>query len=77
MLILTRKKGQSILISNDIEIIVTAVENDQVKIGVKAPSHIKIFRKEIYDAVQQSNQEAVSQAVSLDQLRQMMNLEDA
>ncbi|WP_331436769.1 carbon storage regulator [Gordoniibacillus kamchatkensis] len=46
LLILTRKKGQSILLGNNIEIFISAVDGDQVKIGIEAPKDITILRKE-------------------------------
>lgn len=60
MLVLTRKKGESIIISENIEIIILGVEGDTVKIGVNAPKDIEIHRKELYLAIQQSNEEASS-----------------
>ncbi|WP_274654193.1 carbon storage regulator CsrA [Paenibacillus humicola] len=59
MLILTRKKGQSIIINNNIEIVISAIDGDQVKIGINAPEEVNILRKEVFDAVQQSNKEAI------------------
>ncbi|MGG4216674.1 carbon storage regulator CsrA [Paenibacillus jamilae] len=59
MLVLTRKKGESIVIQNDIVITVLSVEGDTVKIGVSAPKDIDIYRKEVFDAIQQNNQIAV------------------
>lgn len=65
MLILTRKEGQSIIINNNIEILISSIDGEQVKIGINAPQDIHILRKEVYDAVQSSNRAAVN--VSLDQ----------
>ncbi|CQR58625.1 carbon storage regulator CsrA [Paenibacillus riograndensis] len=59
MLVLSRKKGESIVIQNDIVVTVLAVEGDVVKIGISAPKDIDIYRKEIFDAIQQNNQSAV------------------
>ncbi|OBZ07899.1 carbon storage regulator [Bacillus sp. FJAT-27264] len=59
MLVLTRKKGESIVIQNDIVVTVLSVEGDIVKIGISAPKDIDIYRKEIFDAIQQNNQNAV------------------
>ncbi|MHB0883682.1 carbon storage regulator CsrA [Paenibacillus sp. SEL1] len=59
MLVLTRKKGESIVIQNDIVITVLSVEGDTVKIGISAPKDIDIYRKEVFDAIQQNNQIAV------------------
>ncbi|MBU9739366.1 carbon storage regulator CsrA [Diplocloster agilis] len=58
MLILTRKKGESIKIGDDIEIFVTDVKGDKVRIGISAPEHMKISRTELYLTVE-NNKEAV------------------
>ncbi|GGD10889.1 carbon storage regulator CsrA [Pontibacillus salipaludis] len=58
MLILNRKKDESIQIGDDIEIKVVAVEGDQVKIGIEAPRSVDVYRKEIYIKIQEENQEA-------------------
>ncbi|KGP91400.1 carbon storage regulator CsrA [Pontibacillus chungwhensis BH030062] len=58
MLILNRKKEESIQIGDDIEIKVVAVEGDQVKIGIEAPRSVDVYRKEIYIKIQEENQEA-------------------
>ncbi|KPU26429.1 carbon storage regulator [Caloranaerobacter sp. TR13] len=60
MLVLTRKKNESIVINGDIEIIVVGVEDGKVKLGIKAPKNIEIHRKEIYEAIQKENQKAAS-----------------
>ncbi|NOU79249.1 carbon storage regulator CsrA [Paenibacillus sp. LMG 31459] len=59
MLVLTRKKGESIVIQNNIVVTVLSVEGDIIKIGISAPKDIDIYRKEIFDAIQQNNQNAV------------------
>lgn len=58
MLVLSRKKGESIVISEEIEVTVLSVEGDTVKLGIKAPKQIEIFRKEILASVQENNQGA-------------------
>ncbi|MDP4104072.1 MAG: carbon storage regulator CsrA [Bacillota bacterium] len=63
MLVLTRKNGESIKIGDDIEITIISGKNDQVKIGIKAPKDVEIFRKEIYDQIIMENQQA-SQDIS-------------
>lgn len=50
MLIVSRKKSESILIGDDIEVIVTEVGADRVKIGIKAPKGVPILRKELLEA---------------------------
>jgi carbon storage regulator len=58
MLVLTRKIKEAIQIGDDIEITVLAISGDQVKLGINAPKHIEIHRKEIYLAIQKENSEA-------------------
>lgn len=59
MLVLTRKLKESIMINGDIEITVLSMEGDQVKLGINAPKHIDIHRKEIYLSIQQENSDAI------------------
>ncbi|PQP84587.1 carbon storage regulator [Paenibacillus sp. PCH8] len=60
MLVLSRKKGESIIIQDNIEITVLAVEGDTVRIGISAPKHIDIFRKEVYASIQEANRESAT-----------------
>ncbi|MCI8858212.1 MAG: carbon storage regulator CsrA [Lachnospiraceae bacterium] len=60
MLALTRKKGESIIVDNDIEISILELRGDQVKIGITAPKEVPIYRKEVYIQIQKENQAAVS-----------------
>lgn len=69
MLILTRKKDESIMIGDNIEIIVTGIEEGKVKLGIKAPKNIDIHRKEIYEEIRKENKEAASGQVDLDSLK--------
>lgn len=48
MLVLTRKEGEALVIDEEIEIHVLTIENNHVKIGIDAPKHISIHRKEIH-----------------------------
>ncbi len=59
MLILSRKPKQKILISDDIEITIVDVKGDQVKIGINAPSSVKVFREEVYQEIQNENKAAL------------------
>lgn len=59
MLILSRKIDEKIKIGEDITITLIDVHGDQVKIGVEAPKNVKVFRQEVYDAIQSENKAAV------------------
>jgi carbon storage regulator len=58
MLVITRKKGESLMIGDDIEISVVKVEDGIVKIAINAPKDIRILRKELYTEVQEENRNA-------------------
>ena len=58
MLALTRKKGESIIIGDDVEVVVLGVQGEQVKLGIIAPKAVSVHRREIYRQIQWENQEA-------------------
>jgi carbon storage regulator len=58
MLVLTRKLNEAIMIGDDIEITILAIEGEQIKLGIHAPKNVDIHRKEIYLSIQQENSEA-------------------
>ena len=58
MLALTRKKGEALMINNNIEITILDVRGDQVKIGIAAPKDVPIYRKEVYLQIQEANKDA-------------------
>lgn len=60
MLALTRKKGESLVINNNIEITVLEIRGDQIKIGISAPKDVPIYRKEVYLQIQKENEAAIS-----------------
>lgn len=73
MLVLTRKKDESIMIGDDIEIIVTQIAEDRVKIGIIAPKAMKIFRKELIQAVEDENiKSTMAQKDKLDTVRELL-----
>lgn len=72
MLALTRKKGEALVINNNIEITVLEIRGDQIKIGISAPKHVPIYRKEVYLQIQQENEAAIS-ADGLDALNNLLD----
>lgn len=58
MLVLSRKPEESIIIGDEIEIVVVEIKGDQVKLGVQAPRSVSVHRKEVYEAIQEANVEA-------------------
>ena len=72
MLALTRKKGESLMINNDIEITVLEIRGDQIKIGVSAPKEVPIYRKEVYTQIQQENKKS-AEVESTQALNELFN----
>jgi len=58
MLVLTRKRDESIMIGDEIKITVVDVRGDQVKLGIEAPRHVPVHREEIYREIQEENRRA-------------------
>lgn len=63
MLALSRKTNESIIIGNDIEITILEVKGEKVKIGIKAPKSIPVYREEVYAQIKEANKEAAADAV--------------
>ena len=63
MLVLSRKKNESIVINDDITIVVVEIRGDKVRLGVEAPREIPVHRREVYDAIRR-NEAASSEAAS-------------
>lgn len=55
MLALSRRKGEALVINNNIEVTVLDVRGDQVKLGINAPKQVPVYRKELYTQVQEAN----------------------
>jgi carbon storage regulator len=62
MLVLSRKKNESIVINNDITIVVVEIRGDKVRLGVEAPKEVPVHRREVYDAIRRN--EASGEAMS-------------
>ncbi|MFA6936617.1 MAG: carbon storage regulator CsrA [Treponema sp.] len=72
MLILSRKVDQKIKIGNDITLTIIEVRGDQVKIGVEAPKNVKVFRQEVFEAIQNENKAAAAQP-SVEELNKLFD----
>lgn len=55
MLALSRKKGEAIVVNNNVEITILEIKGEQVKIGISAPKDVPIYRKEVYVQIQEAN----------------------
>jgi carbon storage regulator len=75
MLALTRRKGESIVISDNIEIVVLGVAGEQDKIGISAPREISVHRKEVYEQIRHENRIAAESAGAGARLRNELNKE--
>ena len=51
MLVLTRRKGESITIGDDVKIIIVEIDGNQIKLGIEAPREIEIYREELYEKI--------------------------
>jgi len=70
MLVLSRREGESIMIGDSIEVRITRIENDAVKIGIIAPRDLPVFRDEVYRKIRESNLNAARQGTApLPQIR--------
>ena len=77
MLILTRKVGESIIIGDNIEIVLAEMNKNSARIGINAPKRMPVYRKEIYEKILRENKKAALRADdshSLDKLNEMLSL---
>ena len=58
MLVLSRKKNESIVINNNITIVVVEIRGDKVRLGVEAPKDVPVHRQEVYEAIKRENEKA-------------------
>ena len=70
MLALSRKKGEALVVNNNVEITILDIKGDQVKVGIKAPKEVPVYRKEVYLQIQESNQSA-STSENMDVLKDL------
>lgn len=72
MLILTRKKDESLVLDNQIVIKIIEINESSVRLGIEAPKHIEIHRKEIYDKIQEENKSAISEQSKVEALGKLL-----
>ncbi len=56
MLVLSRKKNESIIINDNITVTVIEIRGDKVRLGIEAPKNVTVHRREVYEAIQSQNQ---------------------
>lgn len=61
MLALSRKLNESVIIGGNIEVTILEIKGDQVKVGINAPKNLRIYRKEIYDQIQDENRQSAGE----------------
>ncbi len=71
MLALTRRKSESLVVNNNIEVTVLEIRGDQVKIGISAPKDVPIYRKEVYLQIQEENRASLESG-KLEKLRDIL-----
>jgi carbon storage regulator len=77
MLVLSRQRDETIMIGDSIELTVVDIRGDKVRIGIEAPPHVPVHRKEVYDAIRRENEHACSLSDSaLHELGHSMNSEN-
>lgn len=62
MLVLSRKKNESIVINNEITIVVVEIRGDKVRLGVEAPKEVPVHRREVYDAIKRHERDQAESA---------------
>jgi carbon storage regulator len=56
MLVLSRQRDETIMIGDDVQVTVVDIRGEKVRLGITAPAHIPVHRKEVYEAIQRENQ---------------------
>lgn len=75
MLILTRKKNESVIINGNVEVTIVALDDGKVKIGIEAPKSVEIHRKEVFEKIQDENKSSIIERNKLDNLKKFMKKE--
>lgn len=71
MLALSRKLNESVMIGGDIEVTILEIKGDQVKVGITAPRHLPIYRKEIYNQIQEENRQSVGKQKQTENIKKL------
>ncbi|MEM7228264.1 MAG: carbon storage regulator CsrA [Planctomycetota bacterium] len=58
MLVLSRQRDETIMIGDEVELTIVDIRGDKVRVGIKAPAHVAVHRKEVYDAIRLENEHA-------------------
>jgi carbon storage regulator len=73
MLVFTRKKDESLIIGNEIEVTILSIGSGNVKVGINAPRHISVHRHEVYEAIKRENLAAAkSQIPKIDIFKKLL-----
>ena len=72
MLALTRKRGESIIIGDDIEVVILSIQGEQVKLGINAPKTVSVHRREVYEQIQEANKES-TELSGIDAMKKLFN----
>jgi carbon storage regulator len=69
MLVLSRKKNESIVINDDITIVVVEIRGDKVRLGVEAPKEVPVHRREVFDAIRRNEAASGKEAEKIDEAK--------
>lgn len=69
MLVLSRKKNESIIINGNIEVKIIELDDGRVRLGIEAPRSIDVHRKEVFDEIARENKESTNSTLNLDKLK--------
>lgn len=73
MLVLSRKKDETIVLDNKIEVRILEIKGDVVRVGIVAPKDVKVFRGEIFEAIAEENRQAQNSAGTLAALKDLLS----